>query len=244
MAISQTYLAARTAEIRARLITYLPSPPPLTLLLAEPRPAWPRSWRWLHRLRRGWWQMRTRGIARLPVSHFTLRHRAELSLVENALLSPTAPVAPRDIAQFLWRLHPCFMRPESLLANQGHRLATAPEQRRALAVRRQIHALTARLDLHAATVVLRAWLGTALQDEPAARAIGGAPARATTADLKRPHVNLLDDYCDYYIRTYGLSRADVLDSPHAWLFQLHRNRLLSEPEGDLRVIDPSALLTT
>jgi hypothetical protein len=232
--ISPEYHRARAAEIRNRLITYLPAPPPLTLLLRPPR------YRFLASLRRGLWQARTGGLATLPLCHFTLRHRAELSLVANAVLGTATP-REGDIFQFLWRLHPWFMRPENLLANQGHRMATPREQRHALATRRRLLRLTPQLDLPAATILLRAWLGTAQQDEPAtAFDLSGPPS--PLSHFHAPAINHLDDLSDYFIRTYGLRRDEVLDSPQAWLYQLHRNKLLAEPDGPERVIDPSTAL--
>lgn len=234
-ALSTAYHTARSAEIRNRLITYLPTPAPVALLLRAP------TFRFLRGVRLGLWRAHTGGFVRVPLVHFTLRHRAELSLTENALLTARPPEAA-DVFQFLWRLHPWFMRPGSILANQGHRRATASEARHARRIRARLIRTVAALDIPLAVLVLRAWLSIAWQDEPSADYDLSAGESGHAAPDRAPPVNIIDDYCDYFLRSYGLTRADVLDSPQAWLFQLHRNRTLAEPDGADRVIDPSSAL--
>ena len=227
MPINDKFLAARAAERGRRLITYLPHPPALRLPLAWPDGFWGRLGRLL------------RGSHLLTVlAHYTERQRIELFFACNAFLTGLPPTHG-DVQYFLWRLHPDFIRPDGELPNRRHpgqppRYATPAEVKRSLRILRSIERLVPLVDLAPATGTIRGFLAGSEQDRQ------GATDATVTVSRVAPEPNPWDDLCEYFGRDYGLTRDEVLDSPRAWLFQLHRSHVLrTDPEGDLKIFAPS-----
>lgn len=218
MPINPQFLAARAKEQSARLLTYLPWPRPIVVTL---------------RSRGGWLSWWPRNPVTSPVVHFTERHHVELTFAQNAFVIGARPLRG-DVFQFLWRLHPEFMRPDGTLANQGHRRATWCERRRARRVQKALHRAARLCDLDHTAIALRAYLSAVELDANAY--IADEKPRKRRGLAVAPH-NYFDDYTEYMARTYGLTPEAAMDMPRALSFQWQRQRaLLAEPEF---VSDPS-----
>jgi hypothetical protein len=160
--------------------------------------------------------LRNGRVVSIPQKHITLQALIDLELVGNPFVAGGRP-SPWDAYRLLWRLHPAY-------AARG---AWLPRLRLAV--------LSARLMWPAAALLVRERIAQAYQDQPAGDA--GAEPSATA-----PLPCMFDDLCRLFIGSYGLSRAEVLHSPLAWLLQLLRSEALSAPDADVAVIDPSAEL--
>lgn len=239
MPITPQFLAARAAEQRARITTYLPYPAPVQIAVQPP------SFRFWRIARLTLWLLTARRWLLFPVTHYTERQRLELLMVtgSNAFLSRDTPLLG-DVFQILWRLHPDFIRPDGELPNHRHpgqppRYATFTERLRSLWCRRQLRRSVRRLNLSSATATLRAFLARAEQDAPTSEDYTIRGPRRSISERAPAHC-APDELCDYYLRDYALTRDEVLDSPRAWLHQLHRSRTLSEdPDADIKLIAPS-----
>lgn len=214
MPVNEKFLQARAAEQRNRATTHLPLPPPFRVPL------------------------RAGDFYRVDQVHYTERLRLEFVLLGNPLLLPGEHAASLDqVLQVLWRLHPLFYRrsTRSFPNLTGQPLATLWLRLESWRESRRLRRVLARSALALTVHQLRARLRAADQDEPAA---DGEPGEAAPSPAAPP-VNQWDDLADYYSRLWSVPPGYVLDMPRALLWQLHRNRLLAQPEGELLVIDPS-----
>lgn len=214
MPVNEKFLQARAAEQRQRATTHLPLPPPFRVPL------------------------RAGDFYRVDQVHYTERLRLEFVLLGNPLLLPGEHAASLDqVLQVLWRLHPLFYRrsTRSFPNLAGQPLATLWLRFESWRESRRLRRVLARSALALTVHQLRARLRAADQDEPAS---DGEPGEALPSPAAPP-VNQWDDLADYYSRLWSVPPGYVLDMPRALLWQLHRNRLLAQPEGELLVIDPS-----
>jgi hypothetical protein len=208
MPVNEKFLAARAEEQRNRSISYLPEPEPLYLPLGRGR------------------------VVRVRQSHLTVRAEHELRTLGNPLFVG-GTCTRRHAFQFLWRLHPCFLRRNGRQPNLC-RWATLWQRFVARCIQLRLAYLCGALAWPASILVLQARLDRAYQDDPAADAESDrAPAL--------PLIHAVDELCRHFEKR-GLSREAVLDSPVACLLQSIRAERLASPEGEIDVIDPSDAL--
>jgi hypothetical protein len=228
MPVTPKFLAARQEEQRNRLIAHLPQPPALDFPVRRPPGRWARLLSWL--------RCPTSKV-RVPICHLTERHRLELTFAQNAFFTDLAPTLG-DVQLFLWRLSPLFMRPDGTFPNapQGSIRNSRIAIRNSARLRRHLARYIPHIDLHCAETVIQSYLATTAQDFQ-----GGedTPAGSRVRSRLLPDTNYFDDLTDYVMATWHMTRAEVLDTPRALLFQLHRNQILREPEGHLKVFAPS-----
>lgn len=215
MPLNPQFLAARAAEQRQRFLTHLTLPPPFRLPTRS-------------------------GVAVIQLAHYTERHHLELQLVGNPLAHaapcPADPTSARAaLFQFLWRQHPLFYRPsDDTFPNRRSAPGWATPLRAWLAYRAVARAVRAAL-LPLAYAEAARIVATSEQDLPA-EPLDAPPAPAA------PPRHRTDDLVDYVSTQWHIPPRDVLDYPRALLWQLHRNRLLAQPDGAEYVIDPSDAL--
>lgn len=224
--ITPAFLAAREAEQRNRLLAYLPYPAALRLPYLRPARGWRRLWSYLRH---------PASHVVCPIVHLTERHRLELTLVGNAFFAGLDPLLG-DVQYFLWRLHPAFCRPDGSCPNRP-RFDHGPQDRRlAHRVRRHLARRIPHVDLFAAERIIRDYIASTAQDRQTAV---NTSNRSGYRSPLLPDPNSWDDLCDYAMATWHMTRDEVLDTPRALLFQLHRNRLLCTPGGEIEVFSPS-----
>jgi len=223
MPVTPQFIAARQQEHRNRLIAHLPQPPALLFPIRRPTAFWPRLWSFLRC---------PQSHIRVNIVHLTERHRLELTFVQNAFFTGQNALLG-DVQLFLWRLHPFFSRPDGTRPNQVHSVHLQRDSHRA---RRRIARLIPLIDLHAAEIIIHSYLATTAQDFQSS---DDTPTGSRVRSRLLPETCYFDDLCDYLMQTWHMTRAEVLDTPRALLFQLHRNRLLREPDGHLNVFAPS-----
>ena len=220
--ISPAFFAARETEQRQRLLAYLPFPAPLRLPVLRPARGWRRLWSWVRH---------PAPQIVCPIVHLTERHRLELTVAGNAFFTGQDPLLG-DVQIFLWRLHPAFFRPDGSHPNQPHQTLPGDGRKARQALARHIP----RVDLFAAERIIRAYIAQTAQDRQTST---NTSNRSGYRSPLLPDPNSWDDLCDYAMATWHMSRDEALDTPRALLFQLHRNRLLCTPEGELEVFAPS-----
>lgn len=225
--ISPAFFAAREAEHRNRLLAHLPYPPILCLPILRPARGWRRFWSFL---------CHPAPHVLCPIVHLTERHRLELTFAGNAFFTGQNPLLG-DVQLFLWRLHPAFFRPDGSCPNHQRHDPRGPldlsHGRRA---RRQLARRIPHVDLFAAERIIQAYIATTGQDQQTS--IPESNHTGYRSPLL-PDPNYWDDLLDYAMETWGMTRDEVLDTPRALIFQLHRNRLLHSPDGHLDVFSPS-----
>lgn len=210
MPANPAFFAARSAEQRQRLLSYLPFAEPLALPLSTGR------------------------VVHVPQVHFTLRCALELRLVGNPFLVGGRPTVD-DVLRYLWRLHPDFIRPDGSLPNRrdflGRPLAAGWLQSlRSAWASFCLGLLAGRLLWPAGALLIRDRIAQNSQDADEADDSGVFSAAPAHCDA--------DDHCAWFM-PLGFTRDQVLDAPVAWLLQYQRATALAGPDGDCEVIDKS-----
>lgn len=194
------FVAAQAAEERNRLLAWLDRAPDLAL--------------------------RTRGGGTLVFPVLTLRWRHVLTLLRsgNAFVS-SGPVAPGDVAEFLWLLHP--WHPEN-----GRRAFLRRRLARVL-----VEVLSVFVSLPHAERALRALVLAAFQD----RETFPKPRDEEPSPLE-PTLTQFDAVARHFILA-GWTREQLLESGVAFTLQVLRAHGLAEGRAD-NFVPPSASLLT
>lgn len=224
MPVNPKFLAARAAERRNRLLAHARPILPLVLPL------------------------RGRGARAFSVPQrlLTERMRLDLELAENAFVTGARPLLG-DVFNLLWRMHPEFAVPcaERLFAVRqldGRRFRFlrvwyAFGSLRTARIHRWLTRRVAACDLFAAERLIRERLDDAEQDAP-----GYDGSCSGRRSLAAPEFCYYDELVSFFGETYHLAPDEVLDLPRALVLQIYRNRVLSQPDGELNVFAPSDVL--
>lgn len=222
---SEKFFAARAAEQRQRDLIHL------------------GAIAWLP-LRRG-----NHVFASVPLKPYTLRHELEFFLAGNGFVT-RRDIQRADVFLFLWRLHPFYCAPrfgrEAYVARlaKSHakllRLWLAFGSLRSAITHRRLTGLLRRCDYPAVVRSIRGFLDLVEQDAPGEPSdTGGRPHRHAT---RAPGHQRSDNWADWLMSTYGMTYEAALDIPIALVHQLHRERMLQLPDGELMVFSPSDLI--
>lgn len=177
------------------------------------------------------------GLARPLLGHFVValrwRHVMELALAGNAYLTRKEPTA-RDLFLLLWRLNPCFSRPDGTFPNAAPS-APPPGRLARFFARLGCDQTARRVNVNLTEKQVRQWIDDAYQDQEEPT----NSEKSSLSDLS-PRLEWFDSIA-YDYSQLGYLPEQIFDLPVAWCFQMKRVELIREGKEE-RLIPPSASL--